>query len=199
MINRQRERPGSLLQHPLIWDPLLESLIHGFLLVADHPYRDALDARVEPARPAAVRDAMEIIDTCPQMPLPTTTLAMQCHVSVRTLQEGFRRHLGMSPMAYLRTARLRHAHRDPAALGESLSCHRRLNRAPLGIQPPRPVRRRAQGDVRRNTAASPAVCALNSANPKALRPWMCTPGFAHSREIGLRAAQFVGSPPLGCS
>jgi transcriptional regulator GlxA family with amidase domain len=112
MINRQRERPGSLLQHPLIWDPLLESLIHGFLLVADHPYRDALDARVEPARPAAVRDAMEIIDTCPQMPLPTTTLAMQCHVSVRTLQEGFRRHLGMSPMAYLRTARLRHAHRD---------------------------------------------------------------------------------------
>jgi AraC-like DNA-binding protein len=112
MVNRQRERPGSLLQHPLIWEPLLESLIHGFLLVADHPYRDALDARAEPARPAAVRDAMEIIDTCPQMPLTTATLAMQCHVSVRTLQEGFRRHLGMSPMAYLRTVRLRHAHRD---------------------------------------------------------------------------------------
>jgi hypothetical protein len=100
MVNRQRERLDSLLRHPLVWDPLLESPIHGFLLVADHPYRDALDARAEPARPAAVRDAMEIIDTCSQMP-------------------------------------------------------------------PRPVRRRAQGDVRRNTAASPALCALNSANPKA--------------------------------
>ena len=112
MVNRQRERPDSLLRHPLVWDPLLESLIHGFLLVANHPYRDALDTPAEPARPAAVRDAMDIIETCPQMPLTTATLAMQCHVSVRTLQEGFRRHLGMSPMAYLRTVRLRHSHRD---------------------------------------------------------------------------------------
>jgi AraC-like DNA-binding protein len=112
MVNRQRERPDSLLRHPLVWDPLLESLIHGFLLVTDHPYRDALDAPAEPARPAAVRDAMDIIETCPQMPLTTATLAMQCHISVRTLQEGFRRHVGMSPMAYLRTVRLRHAHRD---------------------------------------------------------------------------------------
>jgi AraC-like DNA-binding protein len=112
MINRQGERPDSLLRHPLIWDPLLESLIHGFLLVAHHPYRDALDAPAEPARPTAVRDAMDIIETSPQMPLTTATLAMQCHISVRTLQEGFRRHLGMSPMAYLRTVRLRHAHRD---------------------------------------------------------------------------------------
>jgi AraC-like DNA-binding protein len=112
MVNRRRERPDSLLRHPLIWDPLLESLIHGLLLVADHPYRDALDAPAEPARPAAVRDAMDIIETSPQMPLTTATLAMQCHISVRTLQQGFRRHLGMSPMTYLRTVRLRHAHRD---------------------------------------------------------------------------------------
>ena len=112
MVNRQRERPDSLLRHPLVWNPLLESLIHGFLLVTDHPYRDALDAPAEQARPAAVRDAMDIIETSPQMPLTTTTLAMQCHTSVRTLQAGFRRHLGMSPMAYLRTVRLRHAHRD---------------------------------------------------------------------------------------
>jgi AraC-like DNA-binding protein len=112
MVNRQRERPDGLLRHPLVWDPLLESLIHGFLLVAHHPYRDLLDAPAEPARPTAVRDAMDIIETCPQMPLTTATLAMRCHISVRTLQEGFRRHLGMSPMAYLRTVRLRRAHRD---------------------------------------------------------------------------------------
>jgi AraC-like DNA-binding protein len=112
VVNRQRERPDSLLRYPLVWDPLVESLIHGFLLVTDHPYRDALDAAAEPARPAAVRDAVDIIETSPQMPLTTATLAMQCHISVRTLQEGFRGHLGMSPMAYLRTVRLRHAHRD---------------------------------------------------------------------------------------
>jgi AraC-like DNA-binding protein len=112
MVNRQGERTDSLVRHPLVWDPLVESLIHGLLLVADHPYREALAAAAEPARPAAVRDAMDIIEAGPQLPLTTATLAMQCHISVRTLQEGFHRHVGMSPMAYLRTVRLRRAHRD---------------------------------------------------------------------------------------
>ncbi|HYR16048.1 MAG TPA: helix-turn-helix transcriptional regulator [Mycobacterium sp.] len=31
---------------------------------------------------------------------------------MRTLQAGFQRHLSMSPMAYVRVVRLRHAHRD---------------------------------------------------------------------------------------
>ena len=55
---------------------------------------------------------MDIIEAGPQLPLTTARLAMQCHVSVRTLQEGFQRHLGMSPMAYVREVRLRRAHRD---------------------------------------------------------------------------------------
>jgi hypothetical protein len=52
---------------------LVESLIHGLLLVADHPYRAVLDAPAEPARPAAVRDAVDIIETSPQMSLTTAT------------------------------------------------------------------------------------------------------------------------------
>jgi AraC-like DNA-binding protein len=111
-IQRQLDSADSVIRHSLVSDPLVESLIHGLLLVADHPYRDALAAPVEPGRPAAVRDAMDIIEAGPHLPLTTTTLAMQCHVSVRTLQEGFQRHLGMSPMAYLRVVRLRRAHRD---------------------------------------------------------------------------------------
>jgi AraC-like DNA-binding protein len=112
MVHRQLDRPDSLLRHPVVRDPLVESLIHGLLLVADHPYRQKLAAPADPGRPAAVRDAMDIIDTGPHLPLTTSTLARQCHVSVRTLQEGFQRHLGISPMTYLRLARLRRAHRD---------------------------------------------------------------------------------------
>jgi AraC-like DNA-binding protein len=112
MVHRQLECPDSLMRHPLVWDPLVDSLIHGLLLVADHPYRDALAARAAPGRPAALRDAMDIIEARPHLPLSTSTLARQCHVSVRTLQQGFQRHLGISPMAYLRVVRLRHAHRD---------------------------------------------------------------------------------------
>jgi AraC-like DNA-binding protein len=112
MAHRQPECPDSLMRHSLVLDPLVETLIHGFLLVADHPYRDALAAPADPGRPAAVRDAMDIIEAGPHLPLTTSTLAIQCHVSVRTLQEWFRRYLGMSPMAYLRVVRLRRAHGD---------------------------------------------------------------------------------------
>jgi AraC-like DNA-binding protein len=112
VVHRQLDRPDSLLRHPVVRDPLVESLIHGLLLLADHPYRQALAAPADPGRPAAVRDAMDIIDAGPHRPMTTSTLARQCHVSVRTLQEGFQRHLGVSPMAYLRLVRLRRAHRD---------------------------------------------------------------------------------------
>jgi AraC-like DNA-binding protein len=112
MVHRQLQCPDPLLQHSLVWDPLVESLIHGLLLVAEHPYSQALAGPAAPGRPGVVRDAMDIIEAGPHLPLTTSTLARQCHVSVRTLQEGFRRHLGMSPMAYLRVVRLQRAHRD---------------------------------------------------------------------------------------
>lgn len=121
MMHRQLECPDSLIQHSLVWDPLAESLIHGLLLVAEHPYRQALAAFSDRGRPAAVRDAMEIIETGPHLPLTISTLAEQCHVSVRTLQERFQRHLGISPMAYVRLVRLRRAHRDLRAADPSHS------------------------------------------------------------------------------
>jgi AraC-like DNA-binding protein len=112
MVQRQLAYPDGVIAHAVVLVPLVESLLHGFLLVADHPYRETLAAPAQPGRPAAVRDAMDIIEAGAHLPLSTSALARQCHVSVRTLQEGFRRHLGMSPMAYLRAVRLRRAHRD---------------------------------------------------------------------------------------
>jgi AraC-like DNA-binding protein len=112
MVQRHLDRPDSVIAHSVVSVPLVESLIHGFLLVADHPYREQLAAPAEPGRPAAVRHAMESIEAGAHLPLTTSTLARHCHVSVRTLQEGFRRHLRMSPMAYVRVVRLRRAHRD---------------------------------------------------------------------------------------
>jgi transcriptional regulator GlxA family with amidase domain len=39
-------------------------------------------------------------------------LASKVHASVRTLEQGFRKHMDTSPMAYLRRTRLQRAHRD---------------------------------------------------------------------------------------
>ena len=107
---------------------------------------------------------MDIIDAGPHLPLTTSTLARQCHVSVRTLQEGFQHHLGISPMTYLRQVRLRRAHRDLRPADPSHSTVASIAHG-WGVHPPRQLLRRPQEDVRRNTAASPARCALMRASP----------------------------------
>src|SRR5260370_38118070 len=65
MVQRQLDCPGSLMRHSVVLDPLVESLIHGFLLVADHPYRQALAPPADPGRPAAVRSPHDIIEGRP--------------------------------------------------------------------------------------------------------------------------------------
>ncbi|PZG13117.1 AraC family transcriptional regulator [Nonomuraea aridisoli] len=109
----------SVMLNPLVALPYAESLLQGLLLAADHPHRRLLDRRAEPARPGAVRIAIDLMEAGPDRPFTTSMLAAEAHVSVRTLQEGFRRHLGTSPMAYLRGVRLRRAHESLLAADPS--------------------------------------------------------------------------------
>ena len=111
MINSRLAAAGSFVLEPMVARPLAESLIHGFLLAASYPSRSAIAAAGQTStRPPVIREVVEIIENDPQRPLTTTALADECHVSVRALQEGFRRHVGTTPMAYLRGVRLQRAH-----------------------------------------------------------------------------------------
>lgn len=65
-----------------------------------------------PSGPRAVHRAVDLIEGHPERPLSVSSLARQFGVSVRSLQEAFRRNLGVSPTAYLREIRLRRAHAD---------------------------------------------------------------------------------------
>lgn len=122
-------RPGSTVRHPLIGMPLAESVIHGLLLAVEHPYRAALHGGPPACEPRAIRTAVEVMEADADQPLTVSVLAARSYVSVRALQEGFRRHYGVSPMAYLREVRLRRAHRmllesDPAAVTVAGVAHR---------------------------------------------------------------------------
>lgn len=110
-LRTQLGDPDSVLHEPIAAMPFVEAVINGFLVVASPAYREAL-TRAEPARPAVVRDATDIMDAEAHTPLTTAEIARRCHVSVRTLQEGFRGHLGTTPMAYLRSVRLSRAHAE---------------------------------------------------------------------------------------
>jgi AraC-like DNA-binding protein len=103
---------SGLLDHPLIVGHLHEALTIGLLMAADHPYREALARPGRAYRPPPVRRAIEAIQAHPEHPFTIATLAHTAGVTVRTLQAGFQRYVGSTPMAYLRTVRLARAHED---------------------------------------------------------------------------------------
>ncbi|MGC4892090.1 AraC family transcriptional regulator [Micromonospora sp. DT227] len=61
---------------------------------------------------ASVRRAMSFMDTHAGEPITVTQIAAAARVTPRGLQAAFRRHVDSTPMAYLRSARLDHAHQD---------------------------------------------------------------------------------------
>ncbi|MCV7409404.1 AraC family transcriptional regulator [Mycobacterium florentinum] len=110
LLYEQIARPDSLFNQPLVGLPFADSLIRGFLLAANHPDRDAVAADAPRPAPRTIRAALEIIDAEADQPLTVSVLAERSYVSVRSLQQGFRDYLDVSPMEYLRQVRLRRAH-----------------------------------------------------------------------------------------
>lgn len=108
----QLARDNTLLRHPLVAAPFVESLVHGFLLAASPAYAalTAPPAVAEP--PASLRLVVDLVEADPGYPWTSQTLAQRSHIGVRALQSGFRRHYGTTPMGYVRAARLRQARRD---------------------------------------------------------------------------------------
>jgi hypothetical protein len=159
MVQRHLDRPDSVLGHSVVSVPLVESLIHGFLLVADHPYREQLAAPAGSGRPAALRHAMDIVETGAHLPLT--------NLDTRSAMPRQRAHAagGVPPaLGHVADGVCPRGQTPPgppgSSVGRSHAQHRRRYRASLGVHPPRPVSRGAQNGVRRDTAASPARCAL---------------------------------------
>jgi AraC-like DNA-binding protein len=104
--------PDGLLHRPLVGLPFVDSLVRGFLLAAEHSHRGAITGDERPAVPRAIRIAVDIMEAEADLPLTLSAIATRSQVSVRSLQLAFKRHLGLSPMAYLREVRLRRAHQN---------------------------------------------------------------------------------------
>ncbi|MFC9848924.1 AraC family transcriptional regulator [Streptomyces sp. NPDC060223] len=101
-----RDMPNGLLRQPIFAGRIEQTLLEGLLLATDHPYRAALDAPPPSMRPAAVKRVMDAVRERPAEPYDAARLAAIAQVSVRTLQDAFRKNLGMSPMTYVSEVRL---------------------------------------------------------------------------------------------
>ena len=82
------------------------TLISGLLLTQHHSYTDLLHESGGPVRPRTVRNVMDAIQDDPATPYTLGDLSEIAGVSARQLQYSFNDHLGVSPLVYLRNARL---------------------------------------------------------------------------------------------
>jgi len=123
------EYKQSLIYQPLIAEQLRSSVLSGLLLSIPHRYHAELTGPATAGPPRAIRRVVDAMHDEPERPFSVGELATIAGMSVRSLQEGFRRHLGCTPMAYLQQVRLLRAHEslrmaDPLRTTVSAIAHR---------------------------------------------------------------------------
>ncbi|QHC95608.1 AraC family transcriptional regulator [Pseudomonas sp. R84] len=89
---------------------LREMLIDAVLEAWPHNFSEALRRPTAMVAPRHVKLAVEFIQAHPEQLVSGVDLARLSHVSQRALQEGFRRFVGMSIVAYQRQVRLERAY-----------------------------------------------------------------------------------------
>ncbi|MGW8814600.1 AraC family transcriptional regulator [Gordonia terrae] len=97
---------------PLIAAQLRDQLLTAVLLTQPNSHSEALLGPAPAVSHAAVRRAVEIIESSPEQPHTVTSIAKSVGVSTRALHEAFRSDLGGTPAAYLTEVRLERAHRE---------------------------------------------------------------------------------------
>lgn len=111
-VHQEYRHADSLVHQATIAGRLRHIVVGGLLFALPHRYHRELTAPPRPGPPRAIRRAQDAIQAEPERAFTVADLATEAQVSVRSLQEGFRRHLGCSPMSYLQRVRLERAHED---------------------------------------------------------------------------------------
>jgi AraC-like DNA-binding protein len=106
LLRDELEYRESLIYQPLIAEQLRSSVLSGLLLSIPHRYHAELTGPAIAGPPRAIRRVVDAVHDEPERPFSVGDLATIAGMSVRSLQEGFRQHLGCTPMAYLQQARL---------------------------------------------------------------------------------------------
>jgi len=112
LMRGELEHDGALVHHPATTAAFEELLMTGLLVAQPSNYASDLQVQIQAACPRIVRRAVELMHARLSDPPTMAELARDTGVSARSLQSGFRRHLGMTPSTYLRDLRLERAHQD---------------------------------------------------------------------------------------
>lgn len=100
---------------PLLLDPtfatrMSQMIVSALLLSQPHSHSVEVERRSRFEGPRAIRSLLERMEAAPMDFVTVGDLAMAAGLSVRALEEAFRRHVGRPPMTHLRLLRLQAAH-----------------------------------------------------------------------------------------
>jgi AraC-like DNA-binding protein len=109
---------SAQLDHPFVGPYVERVLMRSLLLCQPNTYSQQLNDHRRDGRPPHVVAAIRVMEEAPQRPFTAASIAREVGVSARALQEGFRQHIGGTPMQFLRDARLRHVRLDLLSAGE---------------------------------------------------------------------------------
>ncbi|MGH3645997.1 MAG: AraC family transcriptional regulator [Micromonosporaceae bacterium] len=113
LIRRDIERGQPLASSPLAMAQLQDLLTTGLLAGATHTHSELLHTKgVQPALPKRVRLAIDVMHARLAEPITVHDVAQSVGLATRSLQEGFQKHVGTTPTAYLARLRLERAHVD---------------------------------------------------------------------------------------
>ncbi|BBX63106.1 transcriptional regulator [Mycobacterium saskatchewanense] len=113
LIHSEVFHPGSLIQRGQGIGAIEELVMSTLLQLQPSNYHEEI---LQPAQPdprrAVVHDAMDYIDDHLAERITMERLAKAVHMSVRSIQQGFREELNMTPMTYVRERRLERVHEE---------------------------------------------------------------------------------------
>ena len=110
LLTAELDRPDGLARAPMLASRLGRLLMAGLLTSYRHNYSAELHEPAAESRPRTVQAAIDAIEKDPAGIETVADIARAATLSVRALDAGFRRHVGIPPMKYLRRVRFARAH-----------------------------------------------------------------------------------------
>jgi AraC-like DNA-binding protein len=106
LVYEGMEGDAPLRKYPAALTSLREAILHLLLEGMPHSYSHQMSRQAHMPSPGHVKRAIDFMAANAAKPLRLSDIALASGTSVRSLQGGFMRFRGMSPMAYLRNLRL---------------------------------------------------------------------------------------------
>ncbi|MCV7156503.1 AraC family transcriptional regulator [Mycolicibacterium brisbanense] len=114
LLHTEVYQTGSLVHRGHGIDGIEDLLMNSLLHIQPSNYHDEfIRPSADPGR-RVVHEAIKYIDAHLAEPITMDSLARSVHMSVRSIQQGFRDELGVSPMTYIRDRRMERAHAELA-------------------------------------------------------------------------------------